>query len=34
MQIWRTRVGNDFYPLIRLLLPDVSFLGRATLTSA
>lgn len=25
MQIWRTRVGNDFYPLIRLLLPDVSF---------
>lgn len=23
MQIWRTRVGNDFYPLIRLLLPDV-----------
>lgn len=24
MEIWRNRVGNDFYPLIRLLLPDVS----------
>jgi hypothetical protein len=24
MGIWRIKVGNDLYPLIRLLLPDVS----------
>ena len=24
MDIWRIKVGNDLYPLIRLLLPDVS----------
>jgi DNA ligase-4 len=22
-EIWRVKVGNDLYPLIRLLLPDV-----------
>lgn len=26
MNLWRIKVGNDLYPLIRLLLPDVSFL--------
>lgn len=24
MSLWRVKVGNDIYPLIRLLLPDVS----------
>lgn len=24
LQLWRIKVGNDFYPVIRLLLPDVS----------
>lgn len=24
MNLWRVKVGNDLYPLIRLLLPDVS----------
>jgi len=24
MEAWRIKVGNDLYPLIRLLLPDVS----------
>lgn len=24
MNLWRIKVGNDMYPLIRLLLPDVS----------
>lgn len=23
MDLWRVKVGNDLYPLIRLLLPDV-----------
>lgn len=23
-ELWRIKVGNDLYPLIRLLLPDVS----------
>ena len=28
-ELWRIKVGNDLYPLIRLLLPDVSrTLGR------
>lgn len=25
--IWRVKVGNDLYPLIRLLLPDVSLVS-------
>lgn len=25
-ELWRIKVGNDLYPLIRLLLPDVSHL--------
>lgn len=33
MNIWRLKVGNDLYPLIRLLLPDVRLvLARATIT--
>lgn len=24
-ELWRIKVGNDLYPLIRLLLPDVSW---------
>lgn len=26
-ELWRIKVGNDLYPLIRLLLPDVSALA-------
>lgn len=27
MSLWRVKVGNDLYPLIRLILPDVSHWG-------
>lgn len=27
MNLWRIKVGNDLYPLIRLILPDVSFVS-------
>lgn len=34
MNLWRIKVGNDLYPLIRLLLPDVSLCGRRRLTGS
>jgi DNA ligase-4 len=33
MDVWRLKVGNDLYPLIRLLLPDVSAKAPALLTT-
>jgi DNA ligase-4 len=34
MDLWRVKVGNDMYPLIRLLLPDVSVSIRSRVVPA